>query len=161
MNKYLSNLIADLPESSLELNESNIKRIQDRFPVPREYRIRWVDIIALNGHPAGMVLTDQALIVKATKQEVKELNDQISIINKDVENKDKIAKYNYRYLIIPWELYDPEVFSVESLQDKGNTSCYQFLINGEEFAQFENLSLFNLITSYNSFLRKHSRKAGS
>ena len=80
MNKYLSDLIEKLSTSSLELNESNIKRIQDRFPVPREYRILWVDIIALNGHPAGIVITDQALIVKATKQEVKDLNNQLASI---------------------------------------------------------------------------------
>lgn len=154
MNSLLSEIISKLGKPSLELNENNIKRIQKRFPVPNDYKILWADIIALNGHPAGVVVTKQALIVKASQQEVKRINDEIAIINKELPKSGKKSKINYRYRIIPWENYDPESYTVEAFQDAAGNICYQFYENGEALAQFVNKSFFDLILNYNSNFSK-------
>lgn len=65
MDEILRELIKKLPESPTELNKSTVKKIYRYIPVPTDYKIIWADIVSFGGCPAGVVITDRAIIVKA------------------------------------------------------------------------------------------------
>lgn len=71
MKEIVKNLIKTLPSSPIVLNKKNIDKIHATIPVPSEYKVLWADISSFGGYPAGVVISDNALIVKAAKYEVK------------------------------------------------------------------------------------------
>ena len=112
MDLILKDLVNRLPHPNIELTESNIKKINRLIPVPNDYRILWADIISFGGYPAGVVITEQALIIKSTKEEVKNSNAKIKKQNKEIEKSKRAKLLKEIYQIIPWEYYSPEGYKV-------------------------------------------------
>lgn len=67
MDDVLQQLVSELPESPTELTSKNIQKIQRYIPVPTDYKILWTDISSFGGYPSGIVITEQGLVVKATR----------------------------------------------------------------------------------------------
>ena len=121
MNEIQEKLISELPESPASLDKKNVKKIYRYLPVPTDYNILWADISSFSGYPAGVVITDFALVLKATKNEVKVNKKQIKKENKKKKPKDKLKAPKILYNIIPWEYYSPEDYDIlEINDDKGN-----------------------------------------
>ena len=68
MDKILEQLISSLPNSPTTLSKSNIQKIHSYLPVPSDYKIIWADISSFGGYPCGLIITDKALITKASKK---------------------------------------------------------------------------------------------
>ena len=103
INDILQQLISQLPASPTVLDKANIKKIHEYIPVPTDYKIIWADISSFGGYPAGIVITDRALIVKATRDEVKHNNNLDKEQKKQGGSKDKANTVKVIYQIIPWE----------------------------------------------------------
>ena len=73
MDEILRELIAALPTSPTVLDKSNIGKIHRYIPVPTDYKILWADIGSFGGYPAGVVITDRAMIAKASREETKNI----------------------------------------------------------------------------------------
>lgn len=71
------------------LDKTNVKKIHEYIPVPTDYKIRWADISSFGGYPAGIVIADRGLIVKATRTEVKHNNDLAKVQKKESDSKEK------------------------------------------------------------------------
>lgn len=108
----LEKLISQLPASPTVLNKSNVKKIHEYIPVPTDYKIRWADISSFGGYPAGIVIADRGLIVKATRTEVKHNNGLAKVQKKESGSKEKIKPVRVIYQIIPWEYYSPDDYEV-------------------------------------------------
>ena len=148
MNDVLRQLVDSLPESPTVLDEKNRKKIHSIIPVPSDYEIKWADISSFGGYPAGVVITDKALIVKATKGEVKNNSNVIKEKNKSKNKKEQIKAPKTVYQIIPWEYYSPEDYQVESISDKKGKMRYLIRVGETELAQFSDKGLYALLTSY-------------
>lgn len=66
ISDLLSTLLRLLPESPLELNRENTYRIQRYFPVPTDFSILWADVNNFSEAPFGIVVSNQALIIKTS-----------------------------------------------------------------------------------------------
>ena len=129
MDKILRELIATLPTSPTVLDKSNIGKIHRYIPVPTDYKILWADIGSFGGYPADVVITDRAMIVKASREEAKNNKTQIKEENKKKNSKEKVKAPKTIYQIIPWEYYSPEDYDIAALKDDkghvqiGRASC--------------------------------------
>ena len=112
MDPTLERLIKNLPDSSTKLSQKNVRKIQRYLPVPSDYDILWADILNFGGYPAGVVLTKQALVVKASKDEVKANAKAIKADNVTKGRNEKTKPPKTMYRIIPWEYYSPEDYVV-------------------------------------------------
>ena len=90
MDGILEKLISRLPASPTALDEPNVKKIHEYIPVPTDYEIKWADISSFGGYPAGVVITDRGLIVKATRAEVKHNNNLVIEQRKENGSKEKV-----------------------------------------------------------------------
>lgn len=102
MDEILKKLIATLPKSPTELDKSTIAKIHRYIPVPTDYKIIWADIGSFGGYTAGVVITDRAIIVKASREEAKNNKTQIKEENKKKKAKEKVKAPKTIYQIIPW-----------------------------------------------------------
>lgn len=75
IDDILEKLISQLPASPTVLDKTNTKKIHEYIPVPTDHNIRWADISSFGGYPAGIVITDRGLVVKATRDEVRHNNN--------------------------------------------------------------------------------------
>ena len=96
VDELLKNLISQLSESPTVLSEATTRKIHRLIPVPTDYKIIWADISSFGGYPAGVVITDRALVTKATRNEVKAQKAQIKEKNKTDGKKQKPPKFIYR-----------------------------------------------------------------
>ena len=146
MNQLLEQMIKELPESPTKLNWWKKRKIHKILPVPYEYEIFWADIISLKGYPAGVVVTDKALVFKASKDEIKH-NKKIfkKRKRKKGEKKEKAPKLIYR--IIPWEHFNPEEYEV-IIDDSDEGENYIVLSGEMEIARFSEKSLRDFLVSY-------------
>ena len=83
MEEYMSLPIGSLPDSPTILDKETVKKIRRLLPVPNEHRILWADIGSFGGYPSGVVITDRAIILKASREEAKK-NKQL--ITKLIKN---------------------------------------------------------------------------
>ena len=90
MNSALEGLLERLPESPTPLTQDNRRNIATNIPVPNDYEVLWADIQSFGGYPAGVVVTDKCLIVKSTKEAVRERAKDIKANNKNLEKKDAL-----------------------------------------------------------------------
>lgn len=148
MNEILENLINGLPSSPTILNEKNIKKIHATIPVPSEYKVLWADISSFGGYPAGVIITDKALIVKATKYEVKNNTRIISEENKKKDKNNRIKSPKVIYQIIPWEYYSPEDYEIKVVESKKGGKCYVLKAGNTELAHFSDNGLYTMLTAY-------------
>ncbi len=105
---FANNICSGLKDSPTILSDENIKKIHRLLPVPTDYKILWAEILSFGNHPSGIVITNQALILKAPKNSVKKLNDEVKEYNKKVGKKDKKGKIKFIYRIIPGDYYSPQ-----------------------------------------------------
>lgn len=148
MDKILRELIATLPKSPTSLDKSTVEKIHRYIPVPTDYKILWADIGSFGGYPAGVVITDRAIIVKASREEAKNNKAQIKEENKKKKAKKRIKAPKTIYQIIPWEYYSPEDYDVMAVSDgKGNVH-YVLKAGKTELAQFSSKGLCSMLTAY-------------
>lgn len=148
MDEILRELIKKLPESPTELNKSTVKKIYRYIPVPTDYKIIWADIVSFGGCPAGVVITDRAIIVKASREEIKNNKNKIVEENKKQKTKEKIKAPKIKYQIIPWELYSPEDYEIVEVKDNEECVHYAFKVGETELAQFSNKNLYKMFVDY-------------
>ena len=117
MDDILRELISTLPKSPTPLDKSTVEKIHRYIPVPTDYIIMWADIRRFGGYPAGVVITDRAIIVKASREEIKNNKSQIKLENKKKSSKEKIKAQEENYRIIPWEYYSPEDYDASVSKD--------------------------------------------
>ena len=115
MNSALEGLLERLPESPTPLTQDNRRNIATYIPVPNDYEVLWADIQSFGGYPAGVVVTDKCLIVKSTKEAVKERAKDIKANNKNLEKKDRAPVPKDLYRIIPWEYFSPDEYCVDAI----------------------------------------------
>ncbi len=145
MDEILKSLIENLPESPTVLDDSTRKKIYKYIPVPTDYKILWADITSFGGYPSGIIITDKALIVKATKNELKHNKEQIKKENK--RGKEKLKIPNVIYQIILWEYYSPEDYEITTIND-GKKERYIFKSGSIELTQFGDKAFYNLVKAY-------------
>lgn len=148
MEEILRGLIATLPNSPTVLNESTIVKIHRYIPVPTDYKILWADIRSFGGYPAGVVITDRAIIVKASREDVKHNKSQIREENKAKKAAEKAKAPKTIYRIIPWEYYSPEDYDVVALNNDKGRVHYVIKAGKTELAQFSSKGLYHMLTAY-------------
>lgn len=148
MNEILGELISTLPKSPTLLDKPTIDKIHRYIPVPTDYKIIWADIGGFGGYPAGVVITDRAIIVKASREEVKNNKSQTKQENKKRPSKERIKAPKIIYQIIPWEYYSPEDYDVIALKDDKGHIRYVLKAGTTELAQFSNKGLYSMLTAY-------------
>lgn len=148
MDKILRELIATLPTSPTVLDKSNIGKIHRYILVPTDYKILWADIGSFGGYPAGVVITDRAMIVKASREEAKNNKTQIKEENKKKNSKEKVKAPKTIYQIIPWEYYSPEDYDIAALKDDKGHVRYVLKAGKTELTQFSSKGLYIMLTAY-------------
>lgn len=148
MNEILRELISTLPKSPTSLDKPSVERIHRYIPVPTDYKIIWADIGSFGGYPAGVVITDRAIIVKASREEARNNKSQIKQENKKKPPKERIKAPKTIYQIILWEYYSPEDYDVIALKDDKGHIRYILKAGTAELAQFSNKGLYSMLTSY-------------
>jgi len=146
MDELLKNLVAQLPESPTALNAAALKKIHRLIPVPTDYRIIWADISSFGGYPAGVVITDRALVTKATRNEVKIQKALIKERNKTEGAKQKPPKFIYR--IVLWEYFSSDEYDVEKRTDEDGIIHYVLKTGNAEIAEFSSRALYRLLQNY-------------
>ena len=148
MKEIVENLIKTLPSSPIVLNKKNIDKIHATIPVPSEYKVLWADISSFGGYPAGVVISDNALIVKAAKYEVKNNARVISEENKKKDKNNRIKPPKVIYQIIPWEYYSPEDYEIKVVEGKKGDKRYVLKAGNTELAHFSDKGLYIMLTAY-------------
>lgn len=148
MDEILRELIATLPNSPTVLDKPTVEKIHRYIPVPTDYKILWADIGSFGGYPAGVVITDRAVIVKASREEAKNNKAQIKKENKKKKAKEKIKAPKTIYQIIPWEYYSPEDYDVIAQNDNKGNVHYVLKAGKTELAQFSSKGLYSMLTAY-------------
>ena len=143
MDEILKELIKTLPKSPTTLDETTVEKIYRYIPVPTDYKILWADIVSFGGYPAGVVITERAIIVKASREEAKNNKTQIKEENKKKNAKDKIRLPKTIYQIIPWEYFSPEDYDVISLKNDDGHVHYILKAGKTELAQFSSKGLYS------------------
>ncbi len=110
MRIILDDTLKQLGTTKTQLSNSNLTKIHELFPVPREYKVLWADV-KFGSRISGLVITDQALVIKADKETLKKYNDSC---------KDKKDKQNAIYHLIKWEYFEPDDFIINA--DSENTT---------------------------------------
>lgn len=148
IDDILEQLISQLPESPTVLGKASIKKIHEYIPVPTDYKIKWADISSFGGYPAGIVITDRGLIVKATRDEVKHNNERVKEQKKQSGSKENVNIVRVVYQIIPWEYYSPEDYEVVAFDAGKGKTRYTLKAGKTELAQFQSTALFQLFPKY-------------
>ena len=148
MDDILKELIEKLPDSPTALDASNIKKIHEYIPVPSDYDIKWADILSLGGYPAGVVLTDKALILKASRDEVKENKKQIQKGNTGRNREDRVKPPTVIYQIIPWEYYSPAEYELVETTSSDGSKRYFLKAGDTVLARFGSAALFQMLRNY-------------
>ncbi len=148
MDEILRELIATLPKSPTVLDKSTVEKIHRFIPIPTDYKILWADIGGFGGYPAGVVITDRAIIVKASREEAKNNKVQIREKNKKKKAHEKIKVPKTFYQIIPWEYYSPEDYDVVALNDDKDLVHYILKAGKTELAKFSSKGLYSMLMAY-------------
>ena len=148
IDDILEKLISQLPASPTVLDKTNTKKIHEYIPVPTDYNIRWADISSFGGYPAGIVITDRGLVVKATRDEVRHNNNLAKEQKKQGDSKAKVNTVKVICQIIPWEYYSPEDYEVVAFDAGKGKTRYTLKAGKTELAQFESAALFQLFQNY-------------
>lgn len=157
MNSILEELIRSLPESKTKLSTRNIKKMQDLIPVPRDYKIVWADISNFGGHPSGIVLTEEALILKGSSKDVEENNSYIRKANEGLKRKDRKPLLKEIYQIIPWTYFSPSDYSVVVEHGNNGKEKYTLKSNNSSLASFESAALSRFFSEYQMKIEEQRR----
>lgn len=144
MNEILKEFISTLPKSPTPLDKVTVRKIHHYIPVPTDYKVLWADISRFGGYPAGIVITDHALVIKASKNEVKNNMAQI----KQKKTKDNVRTPKIMYQIIPWEYYSPENYNVIVADDGKGNKRYVLKAGETELVHFSSKGLYSMLSAY-------------
>lgn len=148
MDKEFLELISTLPKEDISRRElAKIKRI---LPIPSEHEVLWLHVVSKGGHPAAFAITDRAFIYKASKADVKELNQKIKERNKGKKKTDQISKQKFLYQIIPWEYYSPELIQLNYNEAALGKETVSFSFDGERVVTTSDRTLYDFFQSYNA-----------
>ena len=134
MDSYLIEQLNLLPSDNLSDKDKQV--ITEIFPVPKEQKILWAKVLSKGGNPSGYVITDKAFIYKAPKNDVKQINKEITENNKGKKRNEKENKIKYVYRVIPWDHYSPDLIKVNKAVHK-NKEEYSFEIGGESYSSID------------------------
>ena len=109
MGEIYENIISMLPKGT-DLTPKNVRKIYHSFPVPSDFRILWASVESFGNYPSGIVITDKALVIKATTKGVKAVNKEKKAKAVEANIKHKIIKSIYQMIL--WEHFDANDFSV-------------------------------------------------
>ena len=137
--------IGSLPDSPTILDKETVKKIRRLLPVPNEHKILWADIGSFGGYPSGVVITDRAIILKASREEAKKNKQLIKQENTKKPSKRQMNILNYR--IIPWEYYSPEDYDVIPQENEKGYTQYVLKAGTTELAQFYSKDLYSMLTA--------------
>ena len=140
MTDIYKSVLFELPHGT-ELTEHNVKNIHRLFPVPTDFTVLWASVETFLGHPSGIIVTDQALIIKGTSKGVKATNDERG---KQSENLTAL------YQIILWEHFDFDDLSIEAEKE----GKYSIIYASTKFSNFSNECLANVFVDK---IAEHSR----
>ncbi len=107
MDDLLKKTLKYIGASFTELSESNIEEIKANFPVPKEHKVLWADVV-FERRLFGLVITDKGLFIKGSEDLIKKENAKISYQKKRINNI-----YNY----IKWGLFDVNDFKIAKGED--------------------------------------------
>lgn len=71
MQLEIKHLIKEIGDSPTTFGRDNKKKIHVLMPIPTDYHILWANILSFGNYPAGVVLCEEGLVLKATKEAVK------------------------------------------------------------------------------------------
>lgn len=97
----IRNFIKDLGPSRFDLNDKNINKIKNLFPIPIEHNVIWADC-EFDLRCSGIVCTDRGCFIKSN---VKPLDEK----RKKKDNGGKSILYYYK-----WEDFNPTYFSQDN-----------------------------------------------
>lgn len=145
-NFILKEVLKKIEQSPDALTKKNIENVKKLFPIPAEYEVLWFDV-EFGTRISGLVVTDQALIIKADQKTLRRYNKT---------TEDKKDKQTAIYHLIKWEYFDPDHFEV-CVEGGYTTLSYNqsitLISQGDSVAKFfENYKL--LIKKYTQELEK-------
>lgn len=128
-------LIDILGDSPFELNKSNILKIKNEFPIPREQHIYWADA-EFDLRPSGIVCTDKGIFIK-TNVEL-----WAKKVEKSPEKKEKEKSTLYYF---KWEDFEPSWFISDNVEENRalqvELQCTKIFIDGcKQICTFEQTS---------------------
>jgi len=108
-----------------KLTKENKEKIYRLFPVPSDFVVRWASVV-FGTRPSGIVITDKALIIRASFDGVKIANKLQTKERKGESkaSKKKTKKLSAIYQIILWEHFDADDFSVA--EEKNGTYTIEY-----------------------------------
>lgn len=142
----LQKVLKLIKESPTTLSKKNINNIKSLFPIPCEYEILWANV-KFGACISGVVITDQALIMKADSKTVKEYNKTC---------KEKKDRQNAIYHFIKWEYFDADNFEV-NFQDGQTILSY----NKSVAVVLEGSSIFSFFKCYKSETEKITKASAT
>ena len=150
MNKLLKEELLKNLNGVQTISEKEKEKIYRCLPIPNDYHLIFAEIKSKGGYPVGIAFTEEALIYKASRQEVRRINKNNTEQNK--KNKQKRLKVFYR--IIPWEYFD--INNYELKEEKGEYSLW----NPSEQFKFTDITIFSAFLAYKTCEIKN-QKMGS
>lgn len=119
---HAKELIDILGDSPFELTKSNILKIKNEFPIPREQHIYWADA-EFDLRPSGIVCTDKGVFIK-TNVEL-----WAKKVEKLPEKKEKSTLYYFK-----WEDFEPSWFISDNVEENRallvEPQCTKIFIDG-------------------------------
>lgn len=138
MDVMIREAIRKLPASPTALSEKNIKKIRKKIPVPNDFTIIWASVERFGVDPKGIVITEEALIVKGGTEDCRQKKE-----SEGLKNRLKREKPVAPYYIIPWELYTPDLIKFDKDYGEKNAEGYVFISSGEPVAHFDVPELYD------------------
>ena len=152
MDSSFIELVSKLPHK--DMTQKEIQKIKRILPIPSDHRVLWIDVLSKGGYPAAYAITDKAFIYKASKSDVKEINQKIKGENKGKTRKEKRKNLKYIYQIIPWDLYSPEIITLKLEKHTDDSETISFTFDGERIVNTGDRVLYDFFSSYNSMINE-------
>ena len=76
MDAMIRDAIRKLPASPTALSEKNVKKVRKKIPVPNDFTILWASIERFGADPKGVVITEEALIVKGGIEDCRQKQEE-------------------------------------------------------------------------------------
>lgn len=156
MDRELRKILEDLQDRCGKPTPEEIKRIQRGLPVPKDHEILWAELISFGGYPAGVAFTDRALVSKAPKQDVKEVDREAKARAKQAGEKHQKIKAIYRS--VPWDLFDPEDYRILKQGDQG-ARRFAIRCQGKTLAVFGDVDMYSALKEYCSDAMRRKEEA--
>lgn len=132
MDAMIRDAIRKLPASPTALSEKNVKKVRKKISVPNDFTILWASIERFGTDPKGVVITEEALIVKGGIEDCRQKREE-----EGKKGRLKREKPIAPYYIIPWELYTPDLIKFDKADSEKDAKDCVFVSSGEVVAHFD------------------------